>query len=120
MGRLTIEERNTIIELHKCGHKPAAIVKCFKTRIDTSNVYKLIAKYNQTGKVTDRPRHRGSKFTQHIANIVTEVYGNDRFVDNYYFKTNFDVMSHSLILFFNEYKKIKIFTKCFNGTQVIK
>ena len=79
MGRLSIEEREAIIELHRCGHKPGAIVKCLQSRIDLSSVYRLIAKFKQTGQVTDKSKKRGSKFTQEMAEIVSEVYGNDRY-----------------------------------------
>ena len=78
MGRLSVELRETIIELHKSGQKPGAILKCLPQRVDLSSIYKLVKKYKIIGSVKDKSKKRVSKFTPEMANIVSEVYENDR------------------------------------------
>jgi transposase len=65
MGRINLETRNGIIEMHKKGTPVSNIVQIL-TGVKRSSVYDLIRKYKETGSVADKHRIRPSKFNMSI------------------------------------------------------
>ena len=78
MGRISPELRATIIQLHKVGHKPGAIVKMLPERFDHSSIYRLIFKYKITGSITDIKAKKQSKITAAISDFIDEFPSQNR------------------------------------------
>ena len=78
MPRLSLELRETIIQLHENGHKPTAIVKLLHEKVDKSSIYRLIFKYKITQSTRDLKRRKPSKITRAISDLIDDISSNDR------------------------------------------
>ena len=78
MGRISEEARETIVQLHKKGHKPRDICKLICDDIDPSSVYRLLEKVKSTGSVKDRRKTKISKINSEMAAVIHEIYSEDR------------------------------------------
>ena len=78
MPRLSLELRETIIQLNENGHKPSAIVKLLPEKVDITSVYRLIFKYKITKTTRDLKRKQPSKITRAISDLIDEIFCNDR------------------------------------------
>ena len=85
MGRISPEIRATIIQLHKNGHKPGAIVNMLPEKVDRSSIYRLIFKFNITGSTNDIKHRKQSKITAAISDFIDDFTRQNRQVTTFFF-----------------------------------